>query len=148
MFSTQILLFVEKSEKSSPAPFAEREKMKFKAINENKDFVKGYRRGITTVSPLVVTYVLKNRYGFTRIGITASKKIGGAVQRNRARRVIRRAIASLNLDMSQSYDLIFVARGKTTRCKSWQVAPLIKQRLTESGVLNVIEDTDISNQTL
>ncbi len=122
--------------------------MKFKAINQNKEFIRGYRKGVSTVSPLVVTYVLKNRYGFTRIGITASKKIGGAVQRNRARRVIRRALASLDIDMSRSYDLIFVARGKTTRCKSWEVAPLIKQRLCEAGVINAVKDTDITNQTL
>lgn len=122
--------------------------MKFKAINENRQFVRGYRKGESYVTPLVVTYVLKNHYGCTRIGITASKKIGGAVQRNRARRVIREAVRSLNLDLSQSYDLIFVARGKTTRCKSWEITPLIKQRLTQAGVINVQEDTDISNQTL
>ena len=122
--------------------------MKFKAINENKHFVRGYRKGTSFVTPLVVTYVLKNRYGYTRIGITASKKIGGAVQRNRARRVIREALRSLDIDLTQSYDLIFVARGKATRCKSWEITPLIKQRLEEAGVINAEKDTDISNQTL
>ena len=48
-----------------------------------------------TVSPVVVTYVLKNRAGTVRVGITTSKKIGGAVQRNRARRVIREPSGSL-----------------------------------------------------
>ncbi len=122
--------------------------MKFKAINQNKDFVRGYRKGICTVSPLVVTYVMKNRYGHMRIGITSSKKIGGAVQRNRARRVIRRAVRELGLDMSLGYDLIFVARGKTTRCKSGELVPLIKSALIEGGVLNAEENTDISHQTL
>ncbi len=122
--------------------------MKFKAINENKEFVRGYRKGISFVTPLAVVYVLKNRYGYMRIGITASKKIGGRVQRNRARRVIREAFRSLGVDMSQSYDIIFVARGRTTRCKSGEVTPLIKQALIEAGVLHDKENTDISNQTL
>ncbi len=122
--------------------------MKFKAINENKEFVRGYRKGASFVTPLAVVYVLKNRYGYMRIGITASKKIGGRVQRNRARRVIREAFRSLGVDMSQSYDIIFVARGRTTRCKSGEVTPLIKQALIEAGVLNDKENTDISNQTL
>ena len=110
--------------------------MKFKAINKNTEFIRGYRKGVSTVSPLVVTYVLKNRYGFTRIGITASKKVGCAVKRNRARRVIREALRSLDLDMSQNWDIILVARSKTARAKSYEVAPLLKQRLTEAGVIN------------
>jgi len=122
--------------------------MKFKAINKNTQFVRGYRKGISCVTPLVITYVLKNRYGYTRIGITASKKIGSAVKRNRARRVIRAAVRSLNLDLTQSYDIIFVARSKTTKVKSWQLTPLIEKRLTEAGVINAEKDTDISNQTL
>ena len=110
--------------------------MKFKAINKNTEFIRGYKRGTSTVTPLFVSYVLKNRYGHTRIGITASKKVGCAVKRNRARRVIREALRSLDLDMSQNWDIILVARSKTARANSYEVAPLLKQRLTEAGVIN------------
>ncbi len=110
--------------------------MKFKAINKNTQFIRGYRKGVSTVTPLVVTYVLKNRYGHMRIGITASKKVGCAVKRNRARRVIREAVRSLNLDMSLGYDLIFVARSRTAKVKSYEIAPLIEQRLRDAGVIN------------
>lgn len=110
--------------------------MKFKAINKNTEFIRGYKKGTSTVTPMFVSYVLKNRYGHTRIGITASKKVGCAVKRNRARRVIREALRSLDLDMSQNWDIILVARSKTARAKSYEVAPLLKQRLTEAGVIN------------
>lgn len=110
--------------------------MKFKAINKNTEFVRGYRKGISTVTPLVVTYVLKNRYGHIRIGITASKKVGCAVKRNRARRVIREAVRSLGLDMNQGYDIILVARSRTAKVKSYEVTPLIEQRLKAAGVIH------------
>ncbi len=110
--------------------------MKFKAINKNTEFIRGYRKGTSCVTPLFVSYVLKNRYGHTRIGITASKKVGCAVKRNRARRVIREALRSLNLDMSQNYDIILVARSKTAKAKSYEVAPLIEKRLREAGVIH------------
>ena len=110
--------------------------MKFKAVNKNTEFNRAYRRGNSFVDRTVVMYVIKNRYGYTRIGITASKKVGCAVKRNRARRVIREAVRSLNLDMSQNYDIIFVARSKTARAKSYEVAPLIEKRLTDAGVIN------------
>ena len=110
--------------------------MKFKAVNKNKEFIKAYRKGKCSVQPGVVVYCIKNRYHGTRIGITSSKKIGCAVRRNRSRRVIRAAIRSLNLDMSKGYDLIFVARGKTARLKSYQVADMINLRLRETGYLD------------
>ena len=98
--------------------------MKFKAVNKNKEFIKAYRKGKCSVQPGVVVYCIKNRYHGTRIGITSSKKIGCAVKR------------SLNLDMSKGYDLIFVARGKTARLKSYQVADMINLRLRETGYLD------------
>ena len=110
--------------------------MKFKAINKNSEFIRGYRKGTSSVTPLFVSYVLKNRYGHTRIGITASKKVGCAVKRNRARRVIREALRSLDIDMSKNIDIILVARSKTAKAKSYEVAPLLKKRLSEAGVID------------
>jgi len=107
--------------------------MKFKAINRNSEFIRGYKKGKTAVKPGVVVYVLKNRYGGTRIGITSSKKIGNAVRRNRSRRVIRAAVRELGLDMTKPYDLIFVARTRTAKLKTPQVTAMINERLSETG---------------
>ena len=45
-----------------------------------------YARGKSYVNQALVLYVLKTRSKRTRVGLTATKKIGHAVQRNRARR--------------------------------------------------------------
>ena len=58
---------------------------KFVPLNENKDFRRIYAKGKSYVSSSVITYVSKNRCKQIRVGITTSKKIGNAVQRNRAR---------------------------------------------------------------
>ncbi len=119
--------------------------MKFTAINKNKNFIRAYRKGQSFIGASVITYVIKNRYGYIRIGITSSKKIGCAVKRNRSRRVIRAAVRSLNLDMNQSYDIIFVARSRTAKAKSYEVASLIEKQLKEAGVIHIEEDTNLSN---
>ena len=62
---------------------------KFAVLHTNKDFRTLYYRGKSQVHPGLVTYVRRNRLGIPRAGITASKKLGNAVQRNRCRRVIR-----------------------------------------------------------
>ena len=58
-------------------------------LNQNRDFLRLYRKGQSLVSPVLVTYARRNGSKARRVGITATKKIGGAVQRNRAKRLIR-----------------------------------------------------------
>ena len=66
--------------------------MRTESIIRNSDFSRAYRRGKSYVSPFLVTYVVRRKSGGVRLGITTSKKIGGAVERVRARRVIREAL--------------------------------------------------------
>lgn len=108
--------------------------MQHEALRYNTDFVRAYRRGKPYVNARVILYVNRNRVGHTRVGITASKKIGGAVVRNRARRVIRAALAqALPADVG-GYDLVFVARGITPHLKSGEVAKAVARALQAAGL--------------
>lgn len=86
-------------------------------IKKNRDFTRMYRRAKCKTGPLLVTYCARNRLGHNRIGITASKRVGDAVHRNRAKRVIRAAYTGLEAQLPQGYDFIFVARSRTAHCK-------------------------------
>ncbi len=108
---------------------------KFVPLNQNKDFRRLYAKGKSYISSSVITYVGKNRVKQLRVGITASKKIGNAVQRNRARRLIREATRLLADDMQHGYDLVFVARTKTPFVKCQEVQRLMKKQLKEAGVI-------------
>lgn len=104
---------------------------KIVTINRNGDFRRLYRRPAAVGSALV-TYVAKNRLGIHRVGITASKKIGKAHARNRARRVIREAYRMLSprlLD-KPGLDIVFVARARTTVCPMQEVFCTMKRQLT------------------
>ena len=91
-------------------------------INKDQDFKRAYSRGKSFVFPCVVIYINKNFKKGTRIGITASKKVGNAVKRNRARRVIRQALLELvgNKNFG-NIDFVFVARAKTPSAKSFDI---------------------------
>ena len=67
-------------------------------------------------------------------GILKTKKIGHAVQRNRARRVMKAAIDE-HLDYNiGGYDLIFVARGMTPKLKSWQLSSVVAKLFAQAGL--------------
>lgn len=56
-----------------------------------------------------VIHFRKNEYGYSRIGISVSKKNGHAVVRNKIRRQIRAMIAA-DYDLSKPFDLIIIVR--------------------------------------
>lgn len=109
--------------------------MKVQTLNQNKDFRRAYAKGKYAAHPLLVTYAVKNRLGETRLGITASKKIGGAVQRNRARRIIRAAFRPWEEKLKSGYDIVLVARTATTLARSTQIEPVLKKHLHKLGLL-------------
>ncbi len=110
--------------------------MKIITIKENRDFRRIYSKGKSYVSATLVTYVFKNnRSKEVRVGITTSKKIGKAVQRNRARRVIMAAYREISPQLKEGYDFIFVARGKTPFLKSTDVLRCMEKQLKKAGVL-------------
>lgn len=104
-------------------------------MKENRDFRRIYAKGKSFVSPVLVTYILKNRGRNVRMGITTSKKIGNAVKRNRARRVVRAAFVLARENVRPGYDFIFVARGKTPFVKSTEIHRAMLQQLRAAGVL-------------
>ncbi len=110
--------------------------MKSQTLKENKDFKRLYYRGASKASSCLVTYAMKRRGKGCRYGITTSKKIGCAVERNRSRRVIRAAFGILEERISGSWDFVFVARGKTSKVKMQQVCSQMEAQLKALGVIN------------
>ncbi len=103
-------------------------------IKENRDFRRAYHRAASLVSPYVAVYYMKNRYGNIRLGITAGKKIGGAVERNRAKRVIRAAFSGCLPNIRTGYDFIIVARTRILSVKSTEVQKSIIKLLRKADL--------------
>ena len=100
-------------------------------LKENKAFKRAYFRGKFKAHPLLVTYITKNKLGKMRVGITTSKKVGNAVSRSRARRVIRSAFDEICKGgfTACGYDIVFVARTATASVKSYDVMRVMKKQL-------------------
>ena len=58
-------------------------------IRRRPEFQRVYEQGVRTHSRYCTVFILANAGGVGRLGIAATRKLGGAVQRNRAKRLIR-----------------------------------------------------------
>lgn len=106
-------------------------------LKENRDFRRLYGRGKRYVGPALVTYVMRNRAGCCRIGITAGKKtFRHAVERNRVRRIIRAAFSECSGSVTGGYDIVFVARSRIIELNSRELAALMKRQLDALGCLD------------
>jgi ribonuclease P protein component len=58
-------------------------------IRRRVEFKQVYERGVRIHSRYTTVFILSNERAIGRLGIAATRKLGGAVQRNRAKRLIR-----------------------------------------------------------
>ncbi len=111
-------------------------------LKQNTEFHRAYGRGKGKSSPALVTYVVKNKGMGCRVGITTSKKLGSAVERNRCRRIIRAAFSSVYPKCSGNWDIVFVARFKTKKLKSSDIEPVMAEHLSQLGVIRAQTGAD------
>ena len=97
----------------------------------NRDFSYLFKKGESVVTYGFVCYIKPRRAGKNRLGIVTGKKVGNAVKRNRARRIIREAFRVIDPMIRESvtgrFDFVFVARSKTPSLKTGQVLSLMKK---------------------
>lgn len=123
--------------------------MKCCAICENHLFNKAYAKGKKAVSGRIVLYVLTDRHAWllkkqnplkekvNRVGITVSKKIGHAVVRNRAKRIIREAYRQLEKEVpvKKGFLVVIVARDAIKDAKTPDVYNELKKSAAKVGLI-------------
>ena len=112
--------------------------MKFPAIKEHHLYNKAYRQGKHFFGRYICVYVLKDTHAkllqkshpqrliVNRFGISVSKKIGTAVKRNRAKRIIRAAYAPLEDILLKGYLIVISAKPEIVGKKSADIARELK----------------------
>ncbi len=112
-------------------PYAYR---KSERLRKNREFVatmKGKRLSIDGLS----LFYGKNDTGNFRVGISVSKKLAKAVERNRLRRRIRACIGRALTDHRAGYDLVFVARAGLLDKAFDQLCGIVDQALVRARVV-------------
>ena len=122
--------------------------MKYTSITENHLFHKAYKNGKRYVGRLVAVYVLPDfaaekrmrahpmKKYTNRLGISVSKKLGGAVVRSRVRRIIREGYraAVAEAPMKKGRLIVIGARTASVNAKSTEVGRELFCAFSELGL--------------
>ncbi len=122
--------------------------MKFKAICENHLYSKAYTKGKRAVTSALAVYVLPDykarvlakahpeKKTVNRIGLTTSTKLGGAVVRSRARRIMREGMRLLEKEktLKVGFLIVIAARSRATSLKSTDIKNELDIAFTKLGM--------------
>ena len=110
--------------------------MKFSsALKLNHIFRRLYRSS-GVANGYLVLYARPNKTGTNRVGITVSKKLGGAVVRNRVRRRLREVYRLNEASFSPGWDIVVVARSKSVDAPFASLTKAYLALAEKAGILN------------
>lgn len=101
-------------------------------ITNPQDFKRVRRDGRSYAHPLVVLITCPNQLGYERFGITTSRSLARAVDRNRAKRRLRHAVRSLVSDRPRGQDNILIARPPLLSASWEELQRALAQLLEEA----------------
>lgn len=109
-------------------------------LTRSDDFKRVRQMGKSFAHPLVVLVTQSNQAKNIKVGVTAGKAIGTAVQRNRAKRLLREAIRPLISNIASGTDLILVARPKLITSSLTDVTFALTNLFERANLLITLDD--------
>ena len=93
---------------------ADRARRKRRRLSRSGEFERVYREGRSHASRHLVVYAFPRAEGDDtepRLGVSVGRKLGGAVERNRMKRLLREAFWASAEDLREGHDFVIVARA-------------------------------------
>ena len=109
-------------------------------LTKSTDYQRVRRLGKSYAHPLIVLIALPNGEPDTHWGMVAGKSVGGAVQRNRAKRLLRSAGHIVSNQVLKGWDLVLIARQPLITAEFDQVQSALHELLKRAHVMRELKD--------
>lgn len=100
--------------------------------------------GRSYAHPLVVLIALHSLEKKPRFAVSASRSVGNAVHRNRAKRIIREAVRPLIPSIPSGWDVVILARQPVIRASLDEVRSAIAELARRAGIFTGMESKDVA----
>lgn len=104
-------------------------------LTRSTDFKRVRNDGKSYAHPLVVLIASPSSEDKLRVGVSAGRALGGAVQRNRAKRLLRESIRPCLLTLPAGWDLVLIARNPLLAATFQDVQGAVQGLLRRAGLL-------------
>ena len=98
-------------------------------IRKGYEFKRALKQGKDFTDIFFKAYLISSEQNSSRIGVIASKKIGGAVERNRIRRIFKEAFRGLKPEILKSVDMVILPRATAKAIKPDELKGRLKKAL-------------------
>lgn len=113
-------------------------------LTRSGDFQRVRRLGKSYAHPLMVLVALRREEGPARVAVSAGRSLGGAVERNRAKRRLRSAIQPYLSFLRPGWDMVLIARRPLLQAPFTEVQAALRTLLGRAHLWQEDDDTGSS----
>ena len=123
--------------------------MKYKTIKEHHLYEKAFHKGIRFSGRYVIVFVLKDyaakrlqkanpaKTAYNRFGVSVGKKVGGAVERNRAKRILRAGYFAVEKELKTGFLIVLAPKSEILLAKSTDIELDLRRGFSKTGMFQI-----------